>query len=127
MIQIGKDNQGQVIAVKLCSCCGKPIHGEAVTVPHRCGGTVSLDHFDTECAARLIYELRGEESATTLLGDDQGKHWPIEFLLSGKTEWYPGSELGTNPQDAIKMFLENYSQSMGTIVGIRVPSVPERA
>lgn len=54
------------------------------------------------------------------------KRWRIEFLLAGKADWYPGSALGTDAQDAIETFLENYSPSMGTIVGIRVPDVMER-
>jgi hypothetical protein len=54
---------------------------------------------------------------------DLSQHWPIEFLLFGKTEWYPGSALGKNAQNAIKTFLENYSPSMGKIIAIRVPIV----
>lgn len=51
------------------------------------------------------------------------QYWPIEFLLVGKTSYYPGICLGTDAQDAIKQFLENYSPSMGTIMAIRVPDV----
>ena len=51
------------------------------------------------------------------------QYWPVEFLLVGKPEYYPGICLGTDAQDAIKQFLENYSPSMGTIMAIRVPDV----
>jgi hypothetical protein len=54
---------------------------------------------------------------------DGSQYWPIEFLLVGKANYYPGVCLGTDPQDAIKTFLENYSPSMGTIKAIRVPDV----
>jgi len=48
------------------------------------------------------------------------KYWPIEFLLVGKADYYPGVCLVTDAQDALKTFLENYSPSMGTIMRIRV-------
>jgi hypothetical protein len=51
------------------------------------------------------------------------QYWPIEFLLVGNENYYPGVCLGTDPQDAIKTFLENYSPSMGIIEAIRVPDV----
>jgi len=51
------------------------------------------------------------------------QYWPIEFLLVGKANYYPGVCQGTDAQDAIKTFLENYSPSMGTIMAIRVPNV----
>lgn len=90
----------------------------------------------TEVEQRLIYDTIGLGDYTKVepyvSEEAQGaaffkavlyqlpKHWRIEFLLSGKTEWYPGSALGTDEQDAIKTFLENHSPSMGIIVGIRV-------
>jgi hypothetical protein len=54
---------------------------------------------------------------------NESQYWPIEFLLVGEANYYPGVCLGNDPQDAIKTFLENYSPSMGTIVAIRVPDV----
>lgn len=54
---------------------------------------------------------------------NKSQYWPIEFLLAGKTECYPGVCQGTDPQDAIKTFLENYSPSMGIIKAIRVPDL----
>ena len=57
---------------------------------------------------------------------EQGpQYWPIEFLLVGKTNYYPGICLGTDAQDVIKTFLENYSPSMGTIMAIRVLDIGE--
>jgi len=53
------------------------------------------------------------------------QYWPIEFLLVGKADYYPGICRGTDAQDAIKQFLENYSPSMGTIMAIRVLDVGE--
>jgi hypothetical protein len=55
--------------------------------------------------------------------NNESQYWPIEFLLVGKANYYPGVCLGTDPPDAIKTFLENYSPSMGTIMAIRVPNV----
>jgi len=51
------------------------------------------------------------------------QYWPIEFLLVGKTEYCPGVCQGTDPQDAMKNFLENHSPSMETVVAIRVTDV----
>jgi len=57
---------------------------------------------------------------------EQGpQYWPIEFLLVGKENYYPGVCQGTDAQDAIKTFIENYSPSMGTIKAIRVLDVGE--
>jgi hypothetical protein len=65
-------------------------------------------------------ELRGKGQQGM---SNELKYWPIEFLLAGKEDYYPGVCQGTEPQDAIKTFLENYSPSMGIIVAIRVPDV----
>jgi hypothetical protein len=54
---------------------------------------------------------------------NESQYWPIEFLLVGKANYYPGVCLGTDPQDAIMTFVENYSPSMGTIKAIRVLDV----
>jgi hypothetical protein len=48
------------------------------------------------------------------------RYYQLEFLLRGKTEWYPGMTLATDEQDAIRNFLSDYSPSMGTIVAVRV-------
>jgi hypothetical protein len=51
---------------------------------------------------------------------DQLQYWPIEFLLVGKADYYPGVCRGTDPHDAMKVLLENYSPK-GTIMAIRAP------
>lgn len=48
------------------------------------------------------------------------RYYHLEFLLRGKTEWYPGMTLATDEQDAIRNFLSDYSPSMGTIAAVRV-------
>jgi hypothetical protein len=53
---------------------------------------------------------------------DELQYWPIEFLLVGKADYYPGVCRGTDPHDAMKVFLENYSPK-GTIIAIRVPDI----
>lgn len=53
---------------------------------------------------------------------DQPQYWPIEFLLVGKADYYPGVCQGADPHDAMKVFLENYSPK-GTIMAIRVPDI----
>jgi len=63
--------------------------------------------------------LQDDEDENTMSKEPQ--YWPIEFLIVGKADYYPGVCQGTDPQGAIKTFLENYSPSMGTIMAIRVP------
>lgn len=65
-------------------------------------------------------ELRTERQNTM---SNEQQYWPIEFLLVGKTNYYPGVCQGADAQNAIKTFLENHSPSMGTIMAIRVPNV----
>ena len=48
------------------------------------------------------------------------QYFDLEFLLRGKSEWYPGTTLATDEQSAISNFLIDYSPSMGTIVAVHV-------